>query len=106
MKAKDFADAYTNKEMLDRFNKLAEPLGMKFVGALFARIGIDHDVEIGYEIESMGVLDKTTNANPEFKALREELLGKFGIILNSGKVHFLRPVSEVNLIDTSKIKKD
>ena len=105
-KAKDFSEAFGDKGFVEEFNKMATPIGMKYVGGFFASIGADHDVEMWYEIENYGVLDKTRNTNAELKALREKWLGKYGNIFEWSKSKILIPISEANLIDPSKVKKD
>ena len=106
LKAKDFTEAFSNKEGIDEFNKLASPAGMKFIGAFFTGLGGEGDVEMWYEIKNYGVLDKTNNTNAELKAFREKFLGKYGNLFEWSKDKIVIPISDVNLIDPSKIKKD
>ncbi|MHA2172472.1 MAG: hypothetical protein ACXAB7_21590 [Candidatus Kariarchaeaceae archaeon] len=105
LKAKVFVDWFLNEENVNKL-KATIPEGAKFMGAFLVTSGhADHDYEIWYEIENYAVLDNWSNENPKIKAFGEEIARTLGVLFKWGRTRFLKPVTDVTLIDPELFKK-
>ena len=107
LKMKVFADWFMNEENVRKLQE-AIPDGARFKGAFLVDEGhADHEWEIWYEIDNYGVLDNWTyDKNPKLKEFGEEIAKTLGVIYKWGRGKFLKPVSDITLLDPEIYKKD